>query len=81
MRLKKWFQYFSDKDKASLTTDLTTVILSRKRSMCNVLEYGEHKVIYKRYWHKDSSYSPIIHLPTINSTNGLDMQAFISRPA
>ncbi|CAG8690691.1 10887_t:CDS:1, partial [Funneliformis caledonium] len=43
MRLKKWFQYFTDKEKTTLTTDLTTVILSRKRSMCNVLEYGEHK--------------------------------------
>ncbi|CAG8541255.1 18121_t:CDS:1, partial [Racocetra fulgida] len=43
MRLKKWFHFFSDKEKASLTTDLTTLILSRKRSMCNVLEHGEHK--------------------------------------
>ncbi|CAG8454000.1 14977_t:CDS:2 [Cetraspora pellucida] len=49
MRLKKWFHCFSDKEKASLSTDLTTLILSRKRSMCNVLEHGEHKVIYKRY--------------------------------
>ncbi|CAB4385160.1 clathrin coat assembly protein ap19 [Rhizophagus irregularis] len=49
MRLKKWFQYFTDKEKTTITTDLTTIILSRKRSMCNVLEYGEHKVIYKRY--------------------------------
>ncbi|CAJ0894011.1 14185_t:CDS:2, partial [Entrophospora sp. SA101] len=49
MRLKKWFQYFSEKEKISLTNDLTTLILARKRSMCNVIEYGEHKVIYKRY--------------------------------
>ncbi|CAJ0638254.1 11827_t:CDS:2 [Entrophospora sp. SA101] len=47
MRLKKWFQYFSEKEKISLTNDLTTLILARKRSMCNVIEYGEHKVIYK----------------------------------
>lgn len=45
MRLKKWFQYFTDKEKTTITTDLTTIILSRKRSMCNVLEYGEHKVL------------------------------------
>ena len=44
MRLKKWFQYFTEKEKESLTNELITVILSRKRSMCNVLEYGEHKV-------------------------------------
>jgi len=49
MRLKKWFQYFTDKEKTTLTTDLTTVILSRKRSMCNVLEYGEHKVLEIKY--------------------------------
>ncbi|RHZ68887.1 hypothetical protein Glove_292g26 [Diversispora epigaea] len=49
MRLKKWYQYFSDKDKTTLTNDLTTLILSRKRNMCNVLEHGQHKVIYKRY--------------------------------
>ncbi|CAG8449874.1 8682_t:CDS:10 [Ambispora leptoticha] len=37
------------RQKTLIPTELTTLILSRKRSMCNVLEFGEHKVIYKRY--------------------------------
>ncbi|KAG9295946.1 hypothetical protein G9A89_011798 [Geosiphon pyriformis] len=49
MRLKKWYQFFSDREKIGITKELTTSILSRKRSMCNILEYGEHKVIYKKY--------------------------------
>ncbi|CAG8504218.1 9509_t:CDS:2 [Paraglomus brasilianum] len=49
MRLRKWFQFYNEKQKTNLSTDLSTIILGRKRSMCNVLEYGEHKVIYKRY--------------------------------
>ncbi|CAG8495190.1 19626_t:CDS:2, partial [Racocetra persica] len=43
MRLKKWFHFFSDKEKATLTTDLITLILSRKRSMCNVLEHDREE--------------------------------------
>ncbi|CAG8519700.1 681_t:CDS:2 [Ambispora gerdemannii] len=49
IRLKKWYHFFSERQKTLISTELTTLILSRKRSMCNVLEFGEHKVIYKRY--------------------------------
>lgn len=29
--------------------DLTPLILTRKPKMCNILEYNDHKVVYRRY--------------------------------
>ncbi|RKP18264.1 AP-1 complex subunit sigma-2-like protein [Rozella allomycis CSF55] len=49
VRLKRWFTTYSVKDKQKLTVDAVNTILSRKSDMCNVLEWKEHKLIYKRY--------------------------------
>ncbi|KAF9428893.1 Structural maintenance of chromosomes protein 5 [Podila epigama] len=54
IRLTRWYQYMTDKQKASLSQDVVTQILARKRGMCNILELegrreGRGKAIYKRY--------------------------------
>ncbi|KAJ3300141.1 hypothetical protein HK104_004061 [Borealophlyctis nickersoniae] len=39
----------SANDKLKLTNEAVTLILARKPSMCNVLEFKEQKLIYRRY--------------------------------
>ncbi|KAL3235245.1 Uncharacterized protein RNJ44_00004 [Nakaseomyces bracarensis] len=49
VRLTKWYSPLSTKEKSKIIKDLTPIILSRKPKMCNILEYGDHKVVYRRY--------------------------------
>ncbi|KAF9138880.1 hypothetical protein BG015_002235 [Linnemannia schmuckeri] len=54
IRLTRWYQYMTDKQKSSLSQDVVTQILARKRGMCNILELEGRretrgKAIYKRY--------------------------------
>ncbi|KAF8898500.1 AP complex, mu/sigma subunit [Infundibulicybe gibba] len=49
LRLAKWFTTMSSKAKAKLVYDITQLVLARKPKMCNVLEYRDTKVIYRRY--------------------------------
>ncbi|SCU98793.1 LADA_0H15390g1_1 [Lachancea dasiensis] len=49
VRLMRWFCPYSAKDKNKICRELTTTVLSRKTKMCNILEYQDHKVVYKRY--------------------------------
>lgn len=48
-RLMKWYSVYTAKEKAKIIRELTTAVLSRKPKMCNILEYQDHKVVYKRY--------------------------------
>lgn len=49
IRLTKWYQTISQKEKAKIMRELSTVILSRRAKMCNVLEYKDIKIVYRRY--------------------------------
>ncbi|CAN3359783.1 AP-1 complex subunit sigma-1 [Diutina catenulata] len=49
VRLNKWYQTISQKEKAKITRELTTLILARRAKMCNVLEYKNIKIVYRRY--------------------------------
>lgn len=49
VRLTKWYQTSSQKEKARITRELTTLILSRRAKMCNILEYKDMKIVYRRY--------------------------------
>ncbi|KAI3658419.1 hypothetical protein MP638_007521 [Amoeboaphelidium occidentale] len=49
IRLTKWFNVLSSKDKQRIVKEVSQAVLSRRSKMCNVLEYKDHKVIYKRY--------------------------------
>lgn len=49
VRLSKWYKASSQKEKAKITRELTTIILSRRAKMCNILEYKDIKIVYRRY--------------------------------
>lgn len=49
VRLCQWYKTISQKDKAKCTRELTTIVLLRRAKMCNVVEYQDMKVIYRRY--------------------------------
>ncbi|GHJ85062.1 hypothetical protein NliqN6_1464 [Naganishia liquefaciens] len=49
VRLAKWFQTLPSKAKAKIVKDVTQLVLARRTRMCNVLEYKDTKVIYRRY--------------------------------
>jgi hypothetical protein len=50
IRLTKWFQSdWSNKEKLKTVKDVSATVLARKAKMCNVLEYKDFKVVYRRY--------------------------------
>lgn len=49
VRLSKWYQAISQKEKAKKMRELTTLVLARRAKMCNVIEYSDMKIIYRRY--------------------------------
>lgn len=49
IRLTKWYASYTQKEKNKIMKDLTPFILSRKPKMCNIIEYSDHKVVYRRY--------------------------------
>ncbi|KAJ7225760.1 AP complex, mu/sigma subunit, partial [Mycena pura] len=49
VRLAKWFNTTNTKAKARIVQDLTQLVLARRPRMCNVLEYKDTRVIYRRY--------------------------------
>lgn len=49
VRLMQWYTPLPQKVKNKIISDLTPLILSRKPKMCNILEYKDHKIVYRRY--------------------------------
>ncbi|KAJ3229573.1 AP-1 adaptor complex sigma subunit Aps1, partial [Chytriomyces hyalinus] len=50
IRLTKWFTSdWTAKEKAKAVKDVSQTVLSRRSKMCNVLEYKDYKVVYRRY--------------------------------
>ncbi|KAI9219249.1 adaptor-related protein complex 1 sigma 2 subunit [Blastocladiella britannica] len=49
IRLRKFFRVLPPAEKAKLTQEAMSTILARKSGMCNVVEYKEKKLIYRRY--------------------------------
>jgi len=49
VRLAKWFITIPPKAKAKIVKDVTQLVLARRTRMCNVLEYKDTKVVYRRY--------------------------------
>ncbi|KAJ3066146.1 hypothetical protein HDU98_010535 [Podochytrium sp. JEL0797] len=50
IRLTKWFTSdWSTKEKAKAVKEVSQTVLSRRTKMCNVLEYKDYKVVYRRY--------------------------------
>lgn len=49
LRLQKWYVPLPTKEKAKIVKNITSISLSRKPKMCNIVEYSDHKVVYRRY--------------------------------
>ncbi|EDO17597.1 hypothetical protein Kpol_1061p21 [Vanderwaltozyma polyspora DSM 70294] len=49
VRLQKWYVSLPNNEKTKIIRNLTSIVLSRKAKMCNIVEFGDHKVVYKRY--------------------------------
>ena len=49
IRLQKWYEARSDKDKKKISRELTSTILARKPKMSNFLEWQNLQIVYKRY--------------------------------
>ncbi|GMM56539.1 Aps1 protein [Maudiozyma humilis] len=49
VRLMQWYTPLTPKEKTKIINDLMPMILGRKSKMCNILEYGNHRVVYRRY--------------------------------
>lgn len=49
IRLIRWYHTYDPKERAKITREITAQVLSRRAKMCNILEYQDHKVVYKRY--------------------------------
>lgn len=49
VRLNKWYQAVAEKEKQQIIRDITAIIPLRRAKMCNVIEYKDSKIVYKRY--------------------------------
>ncbi|KAJ3199434.1 hypothetical protein HDU83_003576 [Entophlyctis luteolus] len=50
IRLTKWFTSdWTAKEKAKAVREVCQTVLARRSKMCNVLEYKDYKVVYRRY--------------------------------
>lgn len=49
VRLMKWYTPLSIKEKIKIINELTQMVLARKPKMCNIINYSDHKVVYRRY--------------------------------
>lgn len=49
LRLSKWFDPSTERERAAVVRDITSLVLTRSSKMCNVVDRKDDKVIYKRY--------------------------------
>ena len=49
IRLIKWYGTFPVADRTKYMREIAVMVIGRSSRLCNFLEYGEYKIIYKRY--------------------------------
>ena len=49
IRLVKWFDVSQITDKYKYMRDVAVTIIGRSSRLCNFMEWGEYKIVYKRY--------------------------------
>ncbi|CAB76027.1 AP-1 adaptor complex sigma subunit Aps1 [Schizosaccharomyces pombe] len=49
VRLAKWFNTLSIKERAKIIRDVSSLVITRKPKMCNFVEYKGEKIVYRRY--------------------------------
>ncbi len=48
-RLSKWYSTYTSKEKARIIREVSNMVLNRNTRHCNVMEWKEYKIIFKRY--------------------------------
>lgn len=64
-RLSKWYQTILQKEKSKIIRELSTIILSRRAKMCNILEYKDLKIIHRFVEQMDKIYGNVCELDII----------------
>eukprot|EP00955_Chlamydomonas_euryale_P100981 365316-Chlamydomonas_euryale.AAC.6 len=49
VRLAKWYQTYSQKERLKVAKEITPLILARPLKLCNFLDWKNLKLIYRRY--------------------------------
>eukprot|EP00957_Ditylum_brightwellii_P127447 9718725-Ditylum_brightwellii.AAC.1 len=49
IRLSEFFSSYSDTEKRRILRDIASDVLPRQAKMCNIIEKGEYKMVYRRY--------------------------------
>lgn len=49
VRLAKWYDTYSQKDRLKVAKEITPLILARPLKLCNFLDWKNLKLVYKRY--------------------------------
>lgn len=49
MRLSRWYTVMGQQEKQQIIKEITAIIPLRKPKMCNVIEYNDRKLVYRRY--------------------------------
>jgi len=49
IRLSEFFSSFTDSEKRRITRDIAADILPRPAKLCNIIEKGPYKFVYRRY--------------------------------
>eukprot|EP01002_Notosolenus_urceolatus_P014607 NODE_6271_length_641_cov_6.853041_g5339_i0.p2 GENE.NODE_6271_length_641_cov_6.853041_g5339_i0~~NODE_6271_length_641_cov_6.853041_g5339_i0.p2 ORF type:complete len:152 (-),score=46.10 NODE_6271_length_641_cov_6.853041_g5339_i0:92-547(-) len=72
VRLAKWYAALSPKERSKAVRDVCGMVLGRQAKMCNVLEWHDQKIVWKRYASLyfvaciDSADNELIHLELIH---------------
>lgn len=49
IRLSEYFSSYTEAKKRRIVRDITTEVLPRQAKMCNIIEKGDYKFVYRRY--------------------------------
>ncbi|GAX78239.1 hypothetical protein CEUSTIGMA_g5681.t1 [Chlamydomonas eustigma] len=49
VRLAKWYNTYTQKERAKVAKEITPLILARPAKLCNFLDWKNLKLVYKRY--------------------------------
>jgi len=49
IRLSEFFSSYTESQKKRITRDIAADVLPRQAKMCNIIEKGEYKFVYRRY--------------------------------
>ncbi|GAQ90191.1 Clathrin adaptor complex small subunit [Klebsormidium nitens] len=49
VRLTKWYSPYTQKERAKAIREISSSVLSRGAKLCNIVEWKDKRVVYKRY--------------------------------